>query len=169
MADSPLQKYPFGLLGALDLKSTGDAPSVFGDRVQPTLDTLPFYGVRNAQWLRTTGAPATVGPFAQTGPAPTTYWWVQAISVRAVLDAADGGVDSQVYLTWYDGSPVRGVFLAERTHDGGSVPLSWRILTFQPAQPLIIQQGEFLFATVRATLTANAAVDLDVRAFVLPA
>lgn len=43
MADSPLQKVPFGVLGALDLKTLGLNPTLFGDRVQPVIEVFDNY------------------------------------------------------------------------------------------------------------------------------
>lgn len=41
---SPLQKFPAGLLGLLNLKTLGRAPQAFSGQVVPTIDASEFYG-----------------------------------------------------------------------------------------------------------------------------
>lgn len=43
MSDSPLTKPPFGILGALDLKTQGKQPTLFGERVTPVFEMRDHY------------------------------------------------------------------------------------------------------------------------------
>ena len=61
---SPLQKSPRGLLESYDLKTLGEAPSLFGDTLAPVVETFPFY-TQNLLFSGQTAA-ATVAAFNQT-------------------------------------------------------------------------------------------------------
>lgn len=92
MPDSPLQKAPTGLLGALNLKTQGRYPQLFGETLVPVLELTDFYLHPNRTAL-TFAAALTVGP-GQVGTLVVPdgqAWSVKGISVvlaRAAGDAA---------------------------------------------------------------------------------
>lgn len=59
---SPLQKYPSGLLEALNLKTLGQMPDEFGSLVAPVVESFDFYAADRLQSSEATA----IGAFNQT-------------------------------------------------------------------------------------------------------
>jgi len=89
-----LQKGPDGLLGALDLKTTGQNPQEFPGSLLGTFDCVPFYLLRNRTFVTGSGPFATVGTIiVMTGGVFTVpqaeVWRVKAISAVLLRNVAD--------------------------------------------------------------------------------
>lgn len=107
MADSPLQKAPYGLLGAFDLKTRGEQPSRFFDGVQPTTDVTDFYVAPNSMVYSNTQAvvaPAASAQVELNPLTPRTVWRIRAIGAQINLNAADATARRVINLEIGDGS-----------------------------------------------------------------
>lgn len=89
MADSPLQKYPRGLLESLDLKTLGHTPNTFGETVVPVVDAFDNYLVDR---IFTSQLTPVIGAIGQTlfttlsvGPAR-----IQSLGALVIVGAAAG-------------------------------------------------------------------------------
>lgn len=108
MADSILAKAPDGLLGALDLKTLGRNPGFFGDKLDPSFETLDFYLLRNRICVGFTSAFVAVNTSLVMVPAagtPAGYvvggfvtvpqqevWRVKTIALQMTRAAADAAL-----------------------------------------------------------------------------
>ena len=100
MADSPLQKAPLGLLGALDLKTLGDNPSRFQGTVFPMIDAQEYYLAPNLDIVTATGN-------AQTSGTEVSYTVPNGYAYR--LKAINAGIQlNNVGDLATDGISVRG-------------------------------------------------------------
>lgn len=89
MADSPLQAAPQGLLGAFNLKTLGDNPSIFGGSVQPVVEAMGFYGLPKRSFQLATGNLQNPGDILTLTVPAGQVWRVLAASGRAVIGALD--------------------------------------------------------------------------------
>ena len=88
--DSPLQKSPLGLLGALDLKTLGHNPDAFGGLVAPVTEALSFYSVNFRADRRITGS-----TFPLSLTVPTGQLW-RVWNVSAVIDLSGATITPAV-------------------------------------------------------------------------
>jgi hypothetical protein len=88
--ESPLQKAPDGLLGALDLKTLGRSPFLFPAELQATLEATPYYLLRNRkqQSVTVTVSGINVTLTAWTVP-QDEVWRLKAVSVVLSRNVAD--------------------------------------------------------------------------------
>lgn len=85
---SPLQKYPPGVLEALNLKQQGHTPTLFGEELLPVLESFDFYA---ADRLISSEITPVVGAFNQTiYDVCTSYQLVRSIGFQFVEGAAAG-------------------------------------------------------------------------------
>lgn len=95
MSDSPLHKAPLGLMDLLALRTQGQNPILFGDRVTPMLDVLDFY---TADAIRQTSN-ATAGEVAAASLTltvdPAFVWLVRNITARFDYVALSNSADDQ--------------------------------------------------------------------------
>jgi len=111
---SLLQKSPRALLAALELKVSGDNPTVFGDSVVPVIDVYDQYLIDRA--LMATGStaitqPATSGSVVLTPPAGEA-WRVRSIGAIVNVDAADVAIDKQLFIAIRDAAGSSSVIVA---------------------------------------------------------
>jgi len=95
--NSALQKGPDGLLGALDLKTTGQNPILFGELLQGTLEAMEFYLLRN-RFMSAQGG-AWVALFTATGTftvPQTEVWRIKEMAVQITRNVADIGLSLEV-------------------------------------------------------------------------
>jgi hypothetical protein len=87
-----LQKGPDGLLGALDLKTTGANPSQFPEHLQAVVECTPYYLLRNRFLASATAAFAAINVTIASLTVPQDeVWRVKALGItlsRVVGDAA---------------------------------------------------------------------------------
>lgn len=89
MADSKLQTAPLGLLGAFQLKTLGDNPTLFGDRLQPVIEAMGFYGLASRSFQLATGNLTNPGDTLTLTVPARQIWRVLCVSGRAVIGALD--------------------------------------------------------------------------------
>jgi len=97
-----LQKGPDGLLGALDLKTTGRNPHEFPSLLQGVFECQPFYLLRNRRVTSSAAASFvainTMIGFGITVP-QDEVWHVKCMELFALRNVADAAVSIDYYLT----------------------------------------------------------------------
>lgn len=89
MADSPLAKFPPGVLELLSLKTLGQAPSLFGELVVPTFEMLDFYGADRIVGVAENGPAAAIGSTFSSAAA-VNYRRLLGFSATLIIGAAGG-------------------------------------------------------------------------------
>lgn len=89
---SPLHKLPDGLLGAFNLKTTGQAPNEYGDTLAPTTEMLDFY-LRDLLAVSVTAGTVTAPSDAVSVTVPAGVMWrLLSIGLAIQPDAADAAL-----------------------------------------------------------------------------
>jgi hypothetical protein len=161
VTDSPLQKAPLGLLGALDLKTLGVNPDVFAGSVLPVVDAWEHY---LADQLLVTTASSTIGigtSGASVSPSvPVGYMWrLLAVGVSAVLNVADAAFTSSWGASIARSPDPTSAIIANLQTLGLAGSLS-RSGGFLVPHPLVLQSGWSVQLAV--ALSANATVAVPI-------
>lgn len=89
---SGLHKLPDGLLGAFNLKTTGQAPDEFGSMLVPVADVLDFYLRDLLGNSVTAGSVTAAGDSTSTTVPAGVMWRVLSIGLAIQPDAADAAL-----------------------------------------------------------------------------
>lgn len=152
-----LQKAPFGILGAFDLKNMGENPAELSDTVVLVADVYDQYLADGQQVLRTQGTianPATFGNVVFTVP-QGKVWRLLNASIAAVFDVADAALTTHVDFRLASDPNNTTVTLLEPTGvmtRGGSTLRGAKIAKTY-SRPLFMPSGW----TVNATVQLDAA------------
>lgn len=104
-----LQKGPDGLLGALDLKTTGKNPNEFPNSLQAVLECRQFYLLRNRRVIAASGAFATINTMIASITVPQDeVWHVNSLQLFGQRNVADIALNIEVYLTLRRNSGAAG-------------------------------------------------------------
>lgn len=92
MATGPINRAPRGLLDQLRLKVGGKTPQQFGEELQPTLETFPWYSSDTLR-MATSSQPSSATTQAELGSIPITVpsdeaWVIHSINWTAISDQA---------------------------------------------------------------------------------
>jgi len=167
VADSPLQKAAFGLLGLFDLKQLGQNPTVFAETVVPMADVSDFYGAPLQQFIGATTALAqnhgdTVSLTVPSGFVYRVHAIAASVSTGNPITSADGiavavqvGVPAAFVTLAYEESPLTAPA-------AGSASLT----AAYAGKALVLPPGTTMSAVLLRTF--SAAVELRVRALVEP-
>lgn len=115
MTSQYLQKGPDGLLGALDLKTTGQNPNEFPRALQGTFETRPFYLLRNRRARAAGAAFAAINTAIVIETVPQDeVWHVNCLQITGTRNVADIGltIESYIALRRNTGSVGGSVFTA---------------------------------------------------------
>lgn len=94
-----LQKGPDGLLGALDLKTTGKSPNEFPNSLQAVLECTPFYLLRNRKVATVSGPFAAINTLIAQHTVPIDeVWRVLALELTFTRNAADVALNIEEYV-----------------------------------------------------------------------
>jgi hypothetical protein len=157
--DSPLQKSPSGILGALELKVLGANPAKFGEVLVPIIDAYD-------QYLADTLLPKTIGPtaaaagnnqFTQLFTPPAGHAWrLIAAGGYFVADPADAAVvaSGSVILRAPSG-PLTNPFLYATTLP--QIPTFARQFGVTFAHPIYVPPGW----SVQTQVQCSAALTVD--------
>lgn len=109
MTTAYLQKGPDGLLGALDLKTTGQNPNEFDLELKPTFEARPFYLLRNRRVTAASGPFATINTMIASLTVPQDeVWHVNCLQLFGLRNVADIALTIEVYLTLRRNSGAAG-------------------------------------------------------------
>lgn len=89
---SPLHKLPDGLLGAYNLKTTGQAPSEFGDTVAPVTDLTDFYLRDLLANSVTAGSVTAAGDTTSVTVPAGVMWRLLSVGLAIQPNAADAAL-----------------------------------------------------------------------------
>lgn len=155
----PFNRFPRGLVGLLDAKTRGTAPTSLADEVRGTLDMMPFYQAATREVLSgVTLAPVAEGPVFATGGnlivPQDELWIVWHFTAIASLVLATG--ETLAFTTLLRAAAAVGVnqdqVLNSSFGNGGvgSLPVAWT------PSPFLALPGDSLgiFVTFHV-LTAN--------------
>lgn len=85
-----LQKGPEGLLGALDLKTTGQNPTEFPDSLQASIEATPYYLLRNRRQQSVTVTVSAINVTLTAWTCPQDeIWRVKVVGVVLARNVAD--------------------------------------------------------------------------------
>lgn len=140
MADSPLQKYPLGLLELLAAKVNGQTPTLFAERLQPTVDLTEFYGADLVITGITQGAAAAF-PLALTRVSEVTQRFHGLAAEVAVGAAAGTYLSIRLFVSVPNGSPNLCVAQTVITVPNGLVAGVAYNASFWFPTPLILPAG----------------------------
>lgn len=153
--NSYLQKGPDGLLGALDLKTTGQNPSVFPEELQGVIDCLAFYLLRNRRLSSQTAAFAaintTISAFTVAQDEVVRVKGVGIVMSRPAADVALV-IDMSISLRRATGTGTIAVFQTSLPAVAATDLIQQRGIVFDKG--LWLGPGDRLALTVSTTMTA---------------
>jgi hypothetical protein len=174
----PISTLAEGLLGLLDMKSTGRLPAVLLDSVQPHIDLTPFYFNRQSfatkQLFGAASQPSTAaitarGQFPFTNPSaivvpPNQLWWVhEMVGTVGTTVAADTGTFCLGYSLGFDWTP----FECGPTYTD-PVSANQRTISLRLDKPFFVGPGGGFFVIAKAVASAGGlAFSLGMRAVVM--
>lgn len=166
---SPLQKAPLSLLGALDLKTTGENPTEFGDVVTPTYAVDDHYLAPNAQFVTVSGNLQNPADLLTLSVPNGVAWRVRCVAGRAVIGSLDAS-GFYAFLGMRLNSTQSLVVVQQ-----GVVPQPAVATTLHPAvttgllaRPLLLQSGGQLALYLEAAFNAPRACSLSALVDVIP-
>jgi hypothetical protein len=179
---APLAKAPDGLLGALDLKTLGRNPGVFGDVLQPSIETIDFYMLRNRihvgftstfvavntnlVWTAATGTPANYVQGGLVTVPQQEVWRVKTIAMQNTRVAGDAALllEADVFIRRPANSQNVAIFVAQWPAVVATDLIRTRTTGYNP---FFLGEGDFF--VIRPTTTQTAAgsgyvleLDIDV-------
>lgn len=178
--DSPINRYPAGLLGLIDVKAMGKAPRNMAPSVNGVVDFDPFYRAENRivkffgqVGVVTVGLYVPGGLFSANNAVPDgQVWLVESILARTITAVPNGGllrvapaiVRANVGANelFWAGTPEQiGPASATRAVNGV-------ISSYTFAKPLVMMPGMKLALSVVETEALGVGVDVDCLATVSP-
>jgi hypothetical protein len=84
-----LQQPPVGLIGLLNLKTTGKNPDEFSEQITAVLDAVQPYGMRTRVTLGVSGTATAPGVVAEIAASQGQCLIINALSISAARDVAD--------------------------------------------------------------------------------
>lgn len=157
--DAPINRYPGGLLGFLDIKQMGENPRFVGGQVMPYIDMTPYYlGGKRVQLSSTIPSITNVGSFSSTTPVVQGQdaFILTNVMVTGATLAAGENIRGYVYCqsaptsAFFYTSPMSQAFVT-----GDSFSEGWSLPT-----PIILPPGTILgfYATRIGTALPGATV-----------
>lgn len=166
--DSPLQKAPLALMDVLSLRTQGQNPTLFGDRVTPILDVLDYYTADNVRNTSNASAGEVAASSVTLQVDNNAVWLLRNLTARwdytVLANSADeqwrwsmqylpsGSGGSQFILDWYQlPLPVTALALPL-----GAAATYSQILHRTFEKPLLLRPGTILQASASSAMTAGS-------------
>lgn len=93
--DSPLQKAPLGLLDILTLRTQGQMPTLFGDKVTPVLDVLDYYVADQIRQTSNASAGEVAASSVTLQVDTNAIWLLRSITARWDYAVLSNSADEQ--------------------------------------------------------------------------